>query len=385
MIGFITEIIARFGPRLAGSKAEAGAQLFVKEKIETFLPKASLQTFEAPLTAKFRKMKIYAVLYWVSVAVFFLSPAVALVLALVNAYITVNDLMRNGTVLDFLFPLKQSSNVTASVAPKQEAKQTIIFGGHIDSTEECQWWYWLKQWGGYLTFACGFAIILFAIYAAVVVLVATFADTEVLLKINWFFVVISPMQLVYFTFHAKRVVDGAADNLSGIAISFSLLKYFHENPLQHTRIRFISFGSEEKGLRGSKAYVDANLAELKAEKSKLINIDTIRLTNEISIVNKEPMVGVVHAETLVNGVKNSFDKLGFPCNINPLPMGGTDAIPFSQNEIPSISIIGLNTKKLDITYHTRLDTVDRIEPQSLESVKNALIDYIQSSDAALLK
>ncbi|MBX2903117.1 MAG: M28 family peptidase [Chitinophagales bacterium] len=383
MIGFISEIIQRFGPRLAGSTAEANAQLFVKQEIEQFLPQATLQTFKAPLTAKFRKMKIYAVLYWVSTALFFWNPLAAFVLAIGNAFITVNDLMRNGTLLDFLFPKLQSSNVTAVVEPQQRARQTIVFAGHIDSTEECQWWYWLKQLGGYLTFVCGILIILFAVFTTVEALFLIAFGKHVLRELNWFFLVLAPVQLVYFTFHSKRVVEGAADNLSGIAISYDLLKFFHNNPLQHTRIRFISFGSEEKGLRGSKAYVAANLAELKAENSKLVNIDTIRVAQDVTIVHKETMIGVAHDAGLVQEVKTAFDKLQLPCGIHPLPMGGTDAVPFSAQGIPAISIIGLNTKKLDPTYHTRLDTVAMLEPQALENVKQALIAYVQSSDARL--
>lgn len=380
MINFITEIVNQFGPRLAGSKAEAGVQLFVKNELEKFALNVKQQEFEAPLTAKFRKMKIYAGLYWISVVLFFWNPIVAWVLAIVNAVITVNDLMRNGTLLDSFFPLLKSSNVTATVEPKETAKQTIIFAGHIDSTEECQWWFWLKQLGGYLTFICGILIVLFAVYTTLEVLFLLAFSKHLFVPLNWFFVALSPFQLVYFTFHSKRVVEGAADNLSGISISFHLLKHFHQNPLNHIRIRFISFGSEEKGLRGSKAYVAANLEQLKTENSYLVNIDTIRLANEISVVNKETMVGVTHNINLVNNVKAAFDKCNFPCNINALNMGGTDAVPFSQNNIPAISIIGLNTKKLDPTYHTRLDKVGMIEPQSLKNVRDALIEFVQESD-----
>jgi len=380
MIDFIADIIKQFGPRLAGSEAERGAQLFVKTELEKFAPKVELQTFEAALTAKFRKMKIYAVLYWLSVVVFFFNPFIAFILAIINAAITVNDLMRNGTWLDFLYPTLQSCNVTTAIEPQSEVKQTIVFAGHIDSTEECQWWYWLKQWGGYLTFVCGILIVAYAAFCFFEVGARVVFNHSVLSPINWLFVALAPVQLVYFSFHSKKVVDGASDNLSGTAISFFLLKHFKENPLKNTRIRFISFGAEEKGLRGSKAYVQQNIEQLTAENSFVVNIDTIRLVKDISIVSKETMIGVNHNEPLVEGVKASFESLKFPIRVNPLPMGGTDAVPFSMAGIPAISVIGLDTKTLDPTYHTRLDTLDMIEPQSLENVKNALIDFVLKTD-----
>ncbi len=380
MITLVREIIHRFGPRLAGSDAERQAQFFLKNELEKFADATSLQTFQAALTAKFRKMKIYAALYWLSVALFFYSPFIACALAIFNAAITVNDLMRNGTWLDFLFPQKESCNLTAIVEPQQQATQTIIFAGHIDSTEECQWWFWLKQWGGYLTFAAGISIVLHAVFCFAEATARLVFHHTVLDSLNWVFVALAPIQLVYFTFHSKRVVDGAADNLSGIAIAFHLLKHFRQHPLQNTRIRFISFGAEEKGLRGSKAYVKQNLEQLKSENSLLVNIDTIRLTHHISIIDKETMIGVKHNQQLVAEVKQSFVRKGFPIRTNPLPMGGTDAVPFSMHGIPAVSVIGLNTKSLDPTYHTRLDVPDMIEEKSLENVKEALIDFAVMKD-----
>lgn len=383
MIALIRDIIQQFGPRLAGSEAESNAQLYLMTKLKNFATNVEQQHFVAPLTAKFRKMKIYATLYWVSVLLLFFNPFLAAIVAIANAFVTVSDLMRNGTLLDFIFPKCKSSNVTATVEPTNSARQTIMFAGHIDSTEECQWWYWLKQTGGYLTFACGILIVALAVYASINLLWLLLFSKQILSEIKWLFLALSPVQIVYFTFHSKRVVEGAADNLSGIAIAFELLKYFHENKLQNTRIRFISFGAEEKGLRGSKAYVAMNLQQIKDEKSMLINIDTIRVTNDVSIVHKETMIGVNHNEALVKKIKASFDKLNLPCRINPLPMGGTDAVPFSMNNIPAVSIIGLNTKKLDRTYHTRLDTLEMLEPQALVNVKQALIHFTHEIDASI--
>ncbi len=145
-------------------------------------------------------------------------------------------------------------------------------------------------------------------------------------------------------------------------------------------MRVISFGSEEKGLRGSKAYVAANLAQLRDEKANLVNIDTIRVSDSVSLVNREPMANVVHSIELERRLTNSFANNNYAIPVNALPMGGTDAVPFSKNNIPAISIIGVPSDKLDPTYHTRLDTVDMIEPQALERVKNALIDFARTWD-----
>ena len=55
---------------------------------------------------------------------------------------------------------------------------------------------------------------------------------------------------------------GAADNLSAYALAVALCGFLLRNssyiPVD-TEIRFISFGSEEAGLRGSRRYVERHL------------------------------------------------------------------------------------------------------------------------------
>jgi hypothetical protein len=61
-------------------------------------------------------------------------------------------------------------------------------------------------------------------------------------------------------------------------------------------------------------------------------------------------------------------------------MGGTDAIPFQQKNIPSLSIIGMNMKKLDPTYHTRLDVIENVNQAALDNTKTALIELVNQWD-----
>ena len=72
---------------------------------------------------------------------------------------------------------------------------------------------------------------------------------------------------MFFTRGGKDggTVPGAADNLSASALSVAMCRFLVKNPScipDDTEIRFISFGSEEAGLRGSRRYVERHLDEL---------------------------------------------------------------------------------------------------------------------------
>ena len=62
------------------------------------------------------------------------------------------------------------------------------------------------------------------------------------------------------------IVPGAVDNLSASAVAVTLCKILVANPSltpSDTEVRFISFGGEEAGLRGSRRYVARHLDDLR--------------------------------------------------------------------------------------------------------------------------
>lgn len=384
----IHDIIARFGPLPAGSDTEKKAQEYLATQMRQHTDDVNIESFQAPLTAKFGKMKWYAGTYLLSLILFWISPLSALILSLLCAIVLVCDLMRNDGIADFLFPLKTSYNVYATLEPQEEVRSTLIFSGHIDSTNECTWWYRLKAYGAHLTIACGLLIASFPLFLIWFVIAAHCFQSTVEFNTWLYFayVLLSPLTIIYFSFHGNIVVDGACDNLSGIVISKNVVAHFADpqrkgySILKHTRIRFISFGSEEKGLRGSTAFCKTHLAELQKERAHIINTDSVRLPEEINIITGELMSFVTFDKTLVSKTEKAFNSINTPIKKGSLPMGGTDAIPFQQRNIPALSIIGMNMRSLDPTYHTRLDTIENVGQQALTSVRDGLIELVKQWD-----
>ena len=104
---------------------------------------------------------------------------------------------------------------------------------------------------------------------------------------------------LFFTRGGKNggTVPGAADNLSASALAIALCRFLKRNPSyipDDTEIRFISFGSEEAGLRGSRRYVERHLDELKQLDARLLNFETVAhreiaiLTSDINNTKNDP-------------------------------------------------------------------------------------------------
>jgi Zn-dependent M28 family amino/carboxypeptidase len=203
----------------------------------------------------------------------------------------------------------------------------------------------------------------------------------------WFaFLLLSPVTIVIWSMLGKEVVQGAADNLSGIAVAFEVFKTLADkrekgkSVLQHTRIRFVSFGSEERGLCGSRAYAALKKRELLKENAHLLNIDNVRVASELTIIARELLSGTVHSPVLIKGLQDSFTALGLVYKMGMNPIGGSDAISLGRIGIPSVTVIAMSSKKHDFTYHTRHDIPDNIEPQALENVRDVLLDFVRKWD-----
>ncbi|CAN5237920.1 hypothetical protein BH09BAC1_BH09BAC1_16680 [soil metagenome] len=386
MIAFIETVISRFGGRLAGSQEEAAAQQFVKEHLDSLGAPAELQPFRAALRAKFIALKLFTALFFISMALYWYSIPAATILALINGLLFFGHFVTYRNWLDFLFPQMESSNVHATLEPQGPVTQTIVVAGHIDSVREFQWWYHLKNIGGYLTILGGALYVLQGIiFLAIWLIGGTWGD------VAWIILaVLSPATFSMAAMHGKRVVDGAIDNLTGVAMAVEMAKVFGsvergKSRLQNTRLRLVSFGSEECGLRGSTAYVKQNKTQLIKENALLINIDTIKEKHHLSIINGEINTRVRYNKGIVSALNQAFADSGIPVKNITLSVGATDASSFGMQNLPAVSIIGMSSTEFDPCYHTRLDKLENLNPDGIESLKSVLVNFIEGWDTGKYK
>ena len=163
--------------------------------------------------------------------------------------------------------------------------------------------------------------------------------------------------------HGDIVVDGALDNLTGVAMAVEMAKVFSEEKLQYTRIRCISFGSEEAGLRGAWHYGKTN------KDLEHMTIGT-RETNTLVSFDKNDIAKM----------EESFKATGVFYRKLPLDVGASDASAFRILGLPALSIIGMMSERLDICYHTRLDNIEHLDGAAMEAMKKVLIHFIQTWD-----
>jgi len=181
---------------------------------------------------------------------------------------------------------------------------------------------------------------------------------------------------ILVTAHLDSVVGapGANDNSSGVALALELARVFRGYNTDK-ELRFILFGSEERGLRGSRYYLN----QLSDEEQDQI----MAVFNGDMVATSYPVVTHLYAMTVdgeLNLVTEAAEAAGSRLgnsSILPGEFGSSDHVPFHQVGIPAALFIWMRIDSWDPliyyiekVYHTPQDTI--AENISLERMQNAL-------------
>lgn len=167
--------------------------------------------------------------------------------------------------------------------------------------------------------------------------------------------------IVYIGGHydSVRAGPGANDDASGVAAMLEAARVLGtKGHRAKATLKFIAFGSEETGLRGSRAYVDANSEEVATQGLGMVNLDMIAVGDYLRIGNMDetfldPIEGYAVAKADLMGV-SPWVYYDASCN--------SDHCYFERAGIPAVFFITWP----DPNYHTSRDTLDKISLSWLE-------------------
>lgn len=171
------------------------------------------------------------------------------------------------------------------------------------------------------------------------------------------------------------VYTGANDNASGTAALIEIAKAFKQAELKgyspKRSLIFIAFTGEEKGLLGSKFFVNHPPVPLKSIKANL-NIDMLGRTDAYhSLSDYIYLLGASHLNPQLKQMSDSLNSLHTKLILdyeydqpdNPL-YGASDQASFVKKGIPSIMYFN----GLHQDYHSADDTADKLNYKNIERV-----------------
>ena len=377
MIDEITHICKTFEKRDPGSNGEKQACEYMADvlKNDCGCDRVSVESFKENPGSFFGWIYFTITFVLAAVALFFVLPVLSIVLIVLGLVIAFLQFGLYKKAVDRFFPEKTGHNVTALKAPAGEVKRRIMFNGHPDAA-----WEWpvnYKLGGvGFESHAiiCGvgalYYLVLSIVYIAKNGVHLGLIDTaSPLFKAALCGLIFVPFLFgLYFMWNKNRIVDGANDNLSGCYMGIAILKALKDEgiELQNTELGVILTGSEEAGLRGSKAWCEAHKGEFDDVPTIILSYDTIHDPKYL-MTNYRDLNGTVKVDKDASDLfMEAAKELNIHCTkgMVPPPGGATDSAAFAQAGFRATGITGLN-HKLEDYYHTRRDTYDNMNAEGL--------------------
>ncbi len=377
MIDEITHICKTFEKRDPGSNGEKQACEYMADvlKNDCGCDRVSVESFKENPGSFFGWIYFTITFVLAAVALFFVLPVLSIVLIALGLVIAFLQFGLYKKAVDRFFPEKTGHNVTALKAPAGEVKRRIMFNGHPDAAWEWPVNYKLGGVGfeGH-AIICGvgalYYLVLSIIYIAKNGVHLGLIDTaSPFFKAALCGLIFVPFLFgLYFMWNKNRVVDGANDNLSGCYMGIAILKALKDEgiELQNTELGVILTGSEEAGLRGSKAWCEAHKGEFDDVPTIILSYDTIHDPKYL-MTNYRDLNGTVKVDKDASDLfMEAAKELNIHCTKGMVPPlgGATDSAAFAQAGFRATGITGLN-HKLEDYYHTRRDTYDNMNAEGL--------------------
>jgi hypothetical protein len=403
-LDIVKTICTEVGPGVPGSPQERERAAIVTKELESHLgaenvvveeftlaPDACLSPFPGVL------FMILAVLLNVSIGRFagispWLTSLAALAFSILALLPLIFEFILSYEFTDPLFRKKQSINVIGALRKPgtKNVKRLLILSGHHDSAWEDNWLR-LLGYGFFFATATMFIGALTLLAMSVIQLTGVITGNAEIVRmgtLGWVMLVypIVPAILFAMFWHRKGkhggTVPGAMDNLSACALVTAMCRFLVKKPAyipEDAEIRFITFGSEEAGLRGSRRYVKRHLDELKRLDARLLNYEMV-VHPEIVILTSEIHGTVKNSPEMVKSVVAAAERAGVPYRVQPAFLGTAgDAGPFSRAGLKATTLNPFKfPQQMVAYYHQKWDTPEVLTIEPLFNVLKLTLEWIRN-------
>lgn len=402
----VKRVCDEVGPGLPGSAQERARATLLKTELETHLgaDHVAMEEFELAPRAFLASVPIGAVLTAASMILVlstggraggaaWVGAASAVACALTAVIVVALEFFGSFELIDRLFPKARSVTVVGTLRhPRtREVKRLLLLSGHHDSAPE-NTWLRLLGYGGLFASAIMPVGYLTALGLSVVTLVVTIRGGPLAIErvgaaalvLLAFPIAPSILAGLFFTRGStgSGVVPGAVDNLAACALLVSLARFLvkHEDSIPpDVEIRFLTFGSEEAGLRGSRRYAQRHRSDLERLDARLVNVEMVAHP-VITILSSDLHGTVRSAPDLVQELVAAAKSAGVPYRVKSAGPGtATDAAPFSQRGLKAATLFPFQApQQLVAFYHQSGDRPEVVTLPPLENVMKLALAWIRN-------
>lgn len=223
------------------------------------------------------------------------------------------------------------------------------------------------------------------------------------------YILIAGFATLFFTYaftsslFMKSFSYGADDNASGIAVMRETARRLQNKDL-NLRIDFACFAAEEKGLFGSRKWVNKHLKELDKNHTYVLNLDCVGRGEKFFLNRGLGDIFKKHSDPMLcNLISEACSELEMP--LEEAWGGGSDHAEFVSKKFRTCAIMRANPENAGIArlilrrifgiplrnniigvadwIHTEDDTVNNIDEQKLDETVQLVVKFVEKLDQAV--
>jgi acetylornithine deacetylase/succinyl-diaminopimelate desuccinylase-like protein len=165
-----------------------------------------------------------------------------------------------------------------------------------------------------------------------------------------------------------RIVPGANDNLSGVAVLLAVAQALQDEPVEGVRVVLASCGAEEVLQGGIYGFVERHLKPLDPDRTLVLNIDTVGCPRLILIEGEGPVVMEDYCgPDFRDLVARVAEDAGVELRRGMRARTSTDAVVTSHAGYPTATIGSMNAWKGLDNYHKPSDIPENVDYATVES------------------
>jgi acetylornithine deacetylase/succinyl-diaminopimelate desuccinylase-like protein len=183
-----------------------------------------------------------------------------------------------------------------------------------------------------------------------------------------------------------RIVPGANDNLSGVAVLVAVAEAVRAVPIDGLRVLLVSCGAEEVLQGGVYGFADRHLSQLDPSRTLVLNFDTVGSPRLIMLEGEGPVLMEDYCGAEFRDlVARIAEEAGVALRRGMRARTSTDAVVPSHAGYPTATISSMTAWKGLSNYHKHTDTPDNVDYDTVEraaALADAVVRELAASSAA---
>ncbi len=175
---------------------------------------------------------------------------------------------------------------------------------------------------------------------------------------------------------ASRVVPGANDNLSSVAVLLALANELSDNSLEGVRVILLSTGSEEGFMEGMQAFGRRHFAALDRATTEFVCLECVGSPN-LCVVEAEGMLRMrYYPESSREALARAGEEAGVELLRGLRTVAATDALIALRAGYSSCTLGGVDETKFPAEYHWPSDIPDNLDWSSVDRAVEVCRRYL---------